>query len=118
MRQSSVALEEFALYFYVKMDPNPEADRVLHLEIVDNFYEPLYLEVTAPVSLHQSTEAFRKNFLVFPLEGDLGPPGSQIQREADMEVLTPFQWGFRIFALLQVVWSRAPVFRALEHSLL
>ena len=40
------------LYFYVKVDPNPEADRCSPLETLDNFCELL-------VS-HQSMEAFRK----------------------------------------------------------
>ena len=56
---------------YVKVDPNPEADRCSQLEILVNFYEPFHLEVTAPVFLHQSTEAFRKNFFVFLREGAL-----------------------------------------------
>ena len=34
-------LEEFPCDFFVKVDPNSEADRCSHLELLDNFCEPL-----------------------------------------------------------------------------
>ena len=72
MRQSTVALEEFALFFYVKVDPNPEADRVSHLEILDSFYEPLVSGSHGPGVFASGHGGFWKNFSVFLCEGKLG----------------------------------------------
>ena len=49
----------------MKVDPNPEADHVSHLEILDNFHEPLVSGSHGPGVFASVYGGFSEEFLGF-----------------------------------------------------